>query len=453
MSKPSIPKGTRDFLPSEVIKRQFIFDTIKSVFELYGFLPIETPAMEDLRTLTGKYGEEGDRLLFKILNNGDFLAKANAEALDQRNSQGILPSISKRGLRYDLTVPFARYVVMHQNDLQFPFKRYQIQPVWRADRPQKGRYQEFYQCDVDVVGSDSLMYEAELIAIYNEAFARLGVDVVIHVNNRKVLFGLAEAAGITDHFMDMTIAIDKLDKIGPERVKDEMLNKGIPDSAADQVLANLDISCLDELEVAFSNSPTGLAGIAELREVHTYVDTDSMKNKVVFDIKLARGLNYYTGCIFEVAADKESYPDLVMGSIGGGGRYDNLTEVFGMKDMSGVGISFGAARIFDVMQELDLFPAQIDNVVPLLLMPMDEESHRYACQVAAELRAGGMACDVYPGAAKFKKQMKYANARRYPHVAIVGEEERQQGLITLKNMESGEQQKLSSAQALDLLLS
>ena len=442
MSKPSIPKGTRDFLPGQVIKRNFIFSTIRSVFEKYGFLPIETPAMEELKTLTGKYGEEGDRLLFKVLNNGDYLNKANKEALANLDSVALTSSISKRGLRYDLTVPFARYVVMHQNDLQFPFKRYQIQPVWRADRPQKGRYQEFYQCDVDVVGSKSLMYEAELISIYNEAFEKLGVDVIIKVNNRKVLFGLAESASIADQFMDMTVAIDKLDKIGADGVKKEMLGKGIPETAIQQILENLSISDLDKLETAFANSETGLEGIKELRQVHRFVDTDKLKNEVRFDITLARGLNYYTGCIFEVQANPQSYPDLVMGSIGGGGRYDNLTEVFGMKDMSGVGISFGAARIFDVMEEENLFPEGLANTIPILFMGMDEESHQVAFSSASRLRAEDIACDVYPEAAKFKKQMKYANAKAYPFTVIIGQEEREAGLMTLKNMDTGEQERL-----------
>lgn len=441
-SKPSLPKGTRDFLPQEVIKRRFIFDTIRGVFERYGFLPIETPAMEDLRTLTGKYGEEGDRLLFKVLNNGDFLAKADQAAIDSKDSQGVIPSISKRGLRYDLTVPFARYVVMHQNDLNFPFKRYQIQPVWRADRPQKGRYQEFYQCDVDVVGSTSLMYEAELLNIYDQAFKQLGIKVVIQLNNRKILYGLAEATGIVDHFVDMTTAIDKLDKIGTDRVVEEMTQRGIPITAAQSVMTLLEISSLDDLEVAFAESPTGLLGIEELRKVHDYVDGAGIYNRLQWDITLARGLNYYTGCIMEVKADPEAYPDLVMGSIGGGGRYDNLTEVFGLKDMSGVGISFGAARIYDVMVEQDLWPEDLPIVPPVIVMGMDEESHRYGFGIAQKIRARGINCDIYPEAAKFKKQMKYANAQQYPHVIIIGDQERASGLLTFKTMITGEQETL-----------
>jgi histidyl-tRNA synthetase len=425
-----------------VIKRRFIFNTIRRVFEQYGYLPIETPAMEDLKTLTGKYGEEGDRLLFKVLNNGDFLAKADQSALDSKDSQGVIPSISKRGLRYDLTVPFARYVVMHQNDLNFPFKRYQIQPVWRADRPQKGRYQEFYQCDVDVVGSTSLMYEAELLHIYDQAFSRLGVKVVIQINNRKVLYGLAEAAGIVDNFVDMTTAIDKLDKIGTDKVIEEMTKKGISDEAARRVMNLLKIDSLDELAVAFAGSPTGLLGIQELRNVHAYIDDSGLHNKLVWDITLARGLNYYTGCIMEVKADVEAYPDLVMGSIGGGGRYDNLTEVFGMKDMSGVGISFGAARIYDVMVEENLWPEDLPIVPPVIVMGMDEESHRYGFGIAQKIRASGINCDMYPEAAKFKKQMKYANAQHYPHAIIIGEQERDSGLLTFKTMASGDQEKL-----------
>ncbi|MEL7021693.1 MAG: histidine--tRNA ligase, partial [Bacteroidota bacterium] len=340
--KPSIPKGTRDFLPEQVLKRNYIFDTIRKVFVKYGYQPIETPTMENLATLTGKYGEEGDRLLFKVLNNGDFLAKANKHALENADSKALLSSISKRGLRYDLTVPFARFVVMHQNNISFPFKRYQIQPVWRADRPQKGRYQEFYQCDVDVVGSDSLMYEAELVQIYDEVFARLNLDVVIKVNNRKVLEGIAEVAQIRDKFVAMTVAIDKLDKIGLDGVKREMLKSEISDEAIEIVSNALQLKTLDELRQLFENSETGQKGVEELTAFYTYLNVQPATNKIEFDITLARGLNYYTGCIFEVKASPTAYPNLVMGSIGGGGRYDDLTSVFGMKGMSGVGVSFGA---------------------------------------------------------------------------------------------------------------
>ncbi len=436
--KPSIPKGTRDFTPDQVVKRNYIFDTIRSVFVKYGYQPIETPTMENLSTLTGKYGEEGDRLLFKVLNNGDFLAKADEKALTEKNSNKLIASISKRGLRYDLTVPFARFVVMHQNEISFPFKRYQIQPVWRADRPQKGRYQEFYQCDVDVVGSNSLMYEAELVQIYDEAFAQLKVDCVIKVNNRKVLFGLAEAAGIADQFMDMTIAIDKLDKIGEDGVRNEMLKKEIPDAAITQILEMLKCDALAPLKNYFANSPTGLKGIEELETFHQYFDLYEAKNEVKFDITLARGLNYYTGCIFEVAAK-----NIKMGSIGGGGRYDDLTGVFGLKGVSGVGVSFGAARIFDVMNELDLYPKQLSATVDVLLIAFDQATHQYAFDCLNKIRAAGIKSDLYPEPAKMKKQMKYADSLKVPHVVIIGGDEMESGLLSFKHMESGEQEKLN----------
>ncbi len=436
--KASIPKGTRDFGPAEVIKRQYIFDTIRQVFTKYGYQPIETPAMESLATLTGKYGEEGDKLLFKVLNNGDYLSKADEQALQARDSQKLTSSISKRGLRYDLTVPFARFVVMNQQDITFPFKRYQIQPVWRADRPQKGRYQEFYQCDVDVVGSGSLMYEAELVQIYDEVFARLGMEVAILVNNRKVLAGMAEASGIGEQFMDMTIAIDKLDKIGMEGVRKEMLNRGILASAIDKIAEMLQVKSLDELQPLFANSPVGQQGIAELKAFHSYFDLGGAANEVRFDVRLARGLNYYTGCIFEVKAKA-----LQIGSVGGGGRYDDLTGIFGLKGVSGVGVSFGAARIYDAMQELNLFPENFTNSLQILLIGLDAESHRFAFEQLIQLRKAGINAELYPEPVKLKKQMKYANARRVPFVALIGSEERQSGLLTFKNMESGEQSKLN----------
>jgi len=421
--KPSIPKGTRDFTPEQVSKRNFIFDTIKKVFIKYGYQPIETPVMENLSTLTGKYGEEGDKLLFKVLNNGDYLKKADKQAIADGNSAKLIPSISKRGMRYDLTVPFARFVVMHQNDISFPFKRYQIQPVWRADRPQKGRYQEFYQCDVDVVGSNSLMYEAELVQIYDEVFATLGVNAEIKVNNRKILEGIAEAAGIPDQFMDMTIAIDKLDKIGMEGVRKDLTGRGINEAAIDKIEKMLGVASLTPLKELFANSPTGLKGIEELEEFHNYFDLKSPTNDVVFDITLARGLSYYTGCIFEVKAK-----DVKMGSIGGGGRYDDLTGNFGLKNVSGVGVSFGAARIFDVMEELDLFPKERDKV-----------------------RAAGINADLYPSPAKMKKQMKYANDRKVPFVAVIGSNEMEAGKVQLKNMETGEQSLLSIEEVIEQL--
>ena len=444
--KPSIPKGTRDFLPAQVAKRNFIFSTIQEVFETYGYVPIETPVMENLQTLTGKYGEEGDKLIFKVLNNGDFLAKANDEALQNKNSSKLVPSIAKRGLRYDLTVPFARFVVMHQNDISFPFKRYQIQQVWRGDRPQKGRYQEFFQCDADVVGSDSLMYEAELVKIYDDVFTRLKVDVEIKINNRKVLFGLAESVGIEDKFMDMTIAMDKIDKIGEQGVLDEMQKRGISIEAAQTVLKSLSITNLDELEKSFQDCPTGLKGIEELRVFHGYLDRTKTTNQISFDISLARGLTYYTGCIIEVVSK-----DVKIGSIGGGGRYADLTSTFGLKGVSGVGISFGAARIFDVMEELKLFPEAIDQNLKVLLVAFDDETHSYAFEVLSSLRSQGIHSDLYPSPSKLKKQMKYANDLKVPFVILIGSEEMSTQNLTLKNMTTGEQSTHSVAELISKL--
>lgn len=447
--KPSIPKGTRDFLPAQVYKRNFIFDTIRSVFKKYGYQPIETPTMELLQTLTGKYGDEGDQLIFKVLNNGDFLKKADDKALSEKNSSIVLPQISKRGLRYDLTVPFARYVVMHQNDIQFPFKRYHIQPVWRADKPQKGRYQEFYQCDVDVVGSGSLMYEAELVNILDEVLHKLNLKSVIKINNRKVLFGLAESNDIQDQFMDMTMAIDKLDKIGEEKVVIEMTKRGIKEEAARNVLSLLSIDSLDELEKKFTNAPTGLKGIEELRTFHTYLDLTEVHNNVKFDISLARGLSYYTGCIFEVEADTAVYPNLKMGSIAGGGRYDDLTGVFGLKNVSGVGVSFGAERIYDVMEEMDLFPQGVEKDLDLLLLSFDDESHKFAFKQLQLLRSMNVVADLYPEPVKMQKQMKYANARKVPYIVIIGSNEMESGVYALKNMNTGEQHQLTMAEIIE----
>ncbi len=437
MSKPSIPKGTRDFLPAQVVRRNYIFSIVENVFSTFGYLPIETPAMESLQTLTGKYGEEGDRLLFKVLNNGDFLAEVPDNILGNKDSLKIIPSISKRGLRYDLTVPFARFVVMHQNEINLPFKRYQIQQVWRADRPQKGRYQEFYQCDVDVVGSDSLMYEAELVQIYATVFRKLGLKVQILINNRKVLFGLAEAAGIPDKFMAMTIAIDKLDKIGPEGVRKEMTERNIRSEQADKILQLLESRTIDSLANEFIPESEGAKGIAEINTVMNFLE--HTVPELTFDISLARGLNYYTGCIFEVKADPASYPSLSMGSLGGGGRYDDLTGVFGLKGVSGVGVSFGAERIYDVMEELSLFPEMLDTDIVILLIALDEKSHLQAFRMAGLLRQKGIASDVYPEPAKMKKQLSYANDRNVPFVGILGEEELNKQTISLRNMKSGEQ--------------
>jgi len=447
--KPSIPKGVRDFGPQEVRRRNYLFDTIRSVFVRYGYQPIETPTMETLDTLTGKYGEEGDRLLFKVLNNGDFLAKADQDALAARDSGRLLPSISKRGLRYDLTVPFARYVVMHQNEIAFPFKRYQIQPVWRADRPQKGRYQEFYQCDVDVVGSDSLMYEAELIQIYDEVFRQLGLSVVIRFNNRKILAGIAEAAGLAARFAEMTVAIDKLDKIGPEGVVRELRERAFPGPAIDRIMEILRLDQPEELESALAASETGRGGLAEVREVLTYLQESSLHNTFRFDVTLARGLDYYTGCIFEVNADTARHPGIRMGSIGGGGRYDDLTGIFGMRGSSGVGVSFGAERIYDLMEELLLFPPADAQALKVLLIAFDDATHRYAFGIAGRLRSAGINAELYPEPAKLKKQMKYANERRVPFTLLIGSEEMQSGRLSLKDMHSGEQEALP----LDTILS
>ncbi len=437
MSKPSIPEGTRDFGPEVLAKRNYIFSTIKTVFLKYGFQPIETPTMEKLATLTGKYGEEGDKLLFKILNNGDFLSKANVEALEDRNSNKLIHSICERGLRYDLTVPFARYVVMHRNDITFPFKRYQIQPVWRADRPQKGRYREFYQCDADVVGADTLMHEAELVKIYDEVFAELNLKVQIKVNNRKILEGVAEIAGISEQFMDMTIALDKLDKIGLDGVKRELTARGISEQAFEKIEEVLNCKTLAEIAPLFANSAIGQKGLAELNTFHAYLDPLGTVNELQFDITLARGLNYYTGCIFEVVAK-----DTPMGSIGGGGRYDNLTGVFGLPGVSGVGISFGADRIYDVLEALGLFPESASDQLQVLLIAFDEAAHLYAFQYAAKLRAAGISTDIYPEPTKIKKQMEYAHKRNVAYVIVIGDEEMATGKLSIKNMKTGVQEKL-----------
>ena len=441
--KPSIPKGTRDFLPEQVNRRNYIFDTIRSVFIKYGYQAIETPVMENLDTLTGKYGEEGDRLLFKVLNNGDFLKDADVAALEAGDSNKLIPSISKRGLRYDLTVPFARFVVMYQNELAFPFKRYQIQPVWRGDRPQKGRYQEFYQCDVDVVGSESLSYEAELVQIYDEVFGQLGVKTITRVNNRKILAGIAEVAGIADQMIEMTVAIDKLDKIGMDGVVKELRGREISEAAIEQITTILKIKDLDELSAALADSATGQEGVAEIKTVNTYLEGYEFQNQFEFDVTLARGLNYYTGCIFEVNVDTAAHPKIKMGSIGGGGRYADLTSVFGQKDMPGVGVSFGAERIYDVLEELELFPAEDSAALQVLFVTFDEKSHQYAFRCLNKLRAAGINADLYPDPVKMKKQMKYANNRNVPYVILIGDNEMESGELTFKNMRTGEQDQLS----------
>lgn len=449
--KPSIPKGTRDFLPAQVYRREHIFGVIRRAFQLYGFQPIETPAMENLATLTGKYGEEGDKLLFKVLNNGDFLAKADEKALSERNSNALVGSISKRGLRYDLTVPFARYVVMHQNDLSFPFKRYALQPVWRADRPQKGRYQEFYQCDADVVGSPSLVYEAEFIRLFDTVFHELGLKVVIRLNNRKILAAMAEVAGQADKMMAITIAIDKLDKIGIDGVRRELDKREVPAEAQDIIVKFLDVASLDELEPLVADSEIGKEGLAELRTVMTYVEAMQLNNKQCFDIKLARGLNYYTGAIFEVEVDLDAHPGIKMGSIASGGRYADLTGIFGMKDMPGVGVSFGAERIYDVLEELDLFPEANPAGLELLILCLDDSTLINGFQLLNQLREAGINSDLYPSAAKLGKMMKYANQRQVPNVAIIGTNEAESGVYSVKNMQTGEQSTFTATELIDSL--
>jgi histidyl-tRNA synthetase len=449
--KPSIPKGTRDFLPEQVNRRNYIFDTIRNVFVKYGYQAIETPVMENLSTLTGKYGEEGDRLLFKVLNNGDFLKKADEVALEARDSNQLIPSIAKRGLRYDLTVPFARFVVMHQNELSFPFKRYHIQPVWRADRPQKGRYQEFYQCDVDVVGSTSLSYEAELVQIYDEIFAALQIKTITRINNRKILAGIAEVAGIPDQMIDMTVAIDKLDKIGVEGVRKELSERGIPSAAIATIERILAIQKLEGLKEALAASETGILGVEEIMMVMNYLDGYELSNRFEFDITLARGLSYYTGCIFEANVDTTAHPNIKMGSIGGGGRYEDLTSMFGMKDMSGVGVSFGAERIYDVLEELDLFPAQDAAALKVLLIAFDQKSHLYAFRCLHALRAAGINADLYPDPVKLNKQMKYANDRQVPYTIVIGDNEMESGKLAFKNMQSREQQLLNLGEIIEKL--
>lgn len=441
--KPSIPKGTRDFSPIEMAKRNYIFNTIKEVFLLYGFQQIETPAMENLSTLMGKYGEEGDKLLFKMLNSGDYLKNAPAEMLEQHDYIHLIPKISEKGLRYDLTVPFARYVVMHRNDIQFPFKRYQIQPVWRADRPQKGRYREFYQCDADVVGSDSLMNEIELVGMIDEVFKHFGINVIIKINNRKVLSGIAEVIGAPDKILDITVAIDKIDKIGLENVNAELLEKGLSQDAVDALQPLLTLSGSNEEKLAtlstlLASSEVGMKGVEELRYVLSNSEAQQPKGVVELDVSLARGLNYYTGTIIEVKAK-----DVAIGSITGGGRYDNLTGVFGMPGTSGVGISFGADRIYDVLNTLELYPKDTLASTKVLFVNFGEKEGAQSLQYVMKLRANGIPAEIYPDSTKMKKQMSYANDKNVAYVAMVGETEMANGTIALKCMETGEQENLT----------
>ena len=443
MNKPSIPKGTRDFSPVEMAKRNYIFDTIRSVYSLYGFRQIETPAMETLQTLLGKYGEEGDKLLFRVLNSGDYLSRVTDEQLKARNSVALSSKICEKGLRYDLTVPFARFVVMHRDEIQLPFKRYQIQPVWRADRPQKGRYREFYQCDADIVGSDSLLNEVELVQIMDTVFQRLGIRVQIKINNRKLLSGIAEIVGEADKIVDITVAIDKLDKIGLDKVNEELRADGISEEAIAKLqpvisLSGTNAEKLQTMGNFLADSEIGMKGIEELRFILEVAGKVELKNELQLDLTLARGLNYYTGAIFEVKA-----LDTPMGSITGGGRYDNLTGLFGMPGISGVGISFGADRIYDVLNTLDLYPKEITTNTQVLFINFGEKETEYCLPILCKARENGIRTELFPDSAKMKKQMSYANANNIPFVVLAGDNEMQSGVVTLKNMETGEQKQVT----------
>ena len=437
--KPSIPKGTRDFGPEEMAKRNYIFNTIKDVYALYGFQQIETPAMETLQTLMGKYGEEGDKLLFKILNSGDYLSKVSDEELHERNSLHLAASLCEKGLRYDLTVPFARYVVMHRDELQLPFKRYQIQSVWRADRPQKGRYREFYQCDADIVGSDSLLNEIELMQIVDTVFTQFGIKVQIKINNRKILAGIAEIIGEPDKIVDITVAIDKLDKIGLDHVNAELKANGISDEAIEKLLPIISLEGSNEAKLnviagVLQGSETGLKGIEEIKFILDTLQSTGLNNEIQLDLTLARGLNYYTGAIFEVKA-----LDTSIGSITGGGRYDNLTGIFGIPGLSGVGISFGADRIYDVLNTLNLYPKEATNATQVLFINFGERETTYCLPFVSQLRKAGIRTELFPDKAKMKKQMGYANAKHIPFVVLAGENEMNEGKLTLKDMQTGEQ--------------
>ena len=450
--KPSIPKGTRDFSPMEMAKRNYIFDTIKQVYQLYGFQQIETPAMETLGTLMGKYGEEGDKLLFKVLNSGDYLNKISDEELQERNSLHLAAKLCEKGLRYDLTVPFARYVVMHREELQLPFKRYQMQPVWRADRPQKGRYREFWQFDGDIVGSDSLLNEVELMQIVDTVFSRFGVRVQIKINNRKILTGIAEIIGAADKIVDITVAIDKLDKIGLDNVNQELREDGLSEQQIEKLqpiisLEGTNDEKLNTIAGVLAGSETGLKGVEETRFILDTLKTLGLKNELQLDLTLARGLNYYTGAIFEVKA-----LDVQIGSITGGGRYDNLTGIFGMPGISGVGISFGVDRIFDVLNALDCYPKDAVNGTQLLFINFGEKETAYCLPLVAKAREAGIRTEIFPDATKMKKQMTYANAKQIPFVVLAGENEMAAGKVTLKNMLSGEQQLVTDEELISAVL-
>jgi len=450
--KPSIPKGTRDFQPEEIARRNYIFNHIRKVFELYGFKPIETPAMENLSTLMGKYGEEGDRLIFKILNSGDYLSKADDDILKEKDSLKISNQISEKALRYDLTVPFARYVVQHQNEITFPFKRFQIQPVWRADRPQKGRYREFFQCDADIIGSDSLFNEFELLQIIDTVFLNLGISITIKINNRKILSGIADYIGFPDKITDITTAIDKLDKIGLEKVNEELSERGLTKTAIEALQPVLQLQGshkekIGQLKDVLNSSETGKKGIAEMEEIFHNLENSPLNSAIELDLTLARGLNYYTGAIIEVKAN-----DVKMGSICGGGRYDDLTGIFGLPGLSGVGISFGADRIFDVMLEKDLFPENVLTFSQVLLVAFGDEEHIYAQKVLSKLRSSGIKSELYPDVTKMKKQMQYADKNNIPFVLVIGSDEMASGKLALKNMKTGEQSLLSVDEIIEHLV-
>jgi histidyl-tRNA synthetase len=450
-NKPNIPKGTRDFGPVEMAKRNYIFNTIREVYALYGFQQIETPAMETLQTLMGKYGEEGDKLLFKVLNSGDFLSKVPDQELLERNANHLAAKLCEKGLRYDLTVPFARYVVMHREELQLPFKRYQIQPVWRADRPQKGRYREFYQCDADIVGSDSLLNEVELMQIVDTVFTRFGIRVQIKINNRKILSGIAEVIGAADKIVEITVAIDKLDKIGIDNVNAELREDGLSEEQISKLQPIISLSGTNEEKLqtiaqVLASSETGVNGVEETRYILNHLDAVGLQNEIQLDLTLARGLNYYTGAIFEVKA-----LDVEMGSITGGGRYDNLTGIFGLPGLSGVGISFGADRIYDVLNTLDLYPKDSMNATQILFINFGEKETAYCLPIIKKVRVQGISAEIFPDAAKMKKQMAYANAKHIPFVALAGENEINEGKITLKNMETGEQQMVTPEELISLI--
>ena len=451
--KPKLVRGTRDFSALAVRKRNYLFDLLKGIFTKYGFEPLETPAMEDLQALTGKYGTEGDQLLFKILNNGNYLKDIDSNAIEAGVSGALTAKLSKRALRYDLTVPFARYVAMNRNDLAFPFKRYQIQPVWRADNPQKGRYREFYQCDVDVIGSDSLLYEAELCQLYDEAFAALNLGVIIRLNNRKILEGLAQYVGQPDQFSNLTVAIDKLDKIGWDGVEQELASLNITGQNFEKVKEVLAAPDLAAIKTLFADIPVGLAGVEELEQVYGFLQAHSFTNTLQLDFSLARGLSYYTGCIFEVVVDTSipAQATIKMGSIGGGGRYADLTGIFGFNDQSGVGVSFGAERIFDVMEQLELFQEITPSSTTVLFLAMDDAALQYGFEALSQVRGAGIAAAIYPKAWKFQKLMKYADKVQVPYTVLIGSKEVESGQLVFKNMTTGEQEELSLAAIIEQL--